>query len=487
MSLFTKGEYFPPEGHKERVERYLHNKHVYKGNHDLVFNQNTLSESEKHLIYISLNIAGVIAKKSSDLLFGEAPTYSAGKDDNSNEQKAIERLVSQNNLNATNSKSSLGNAYRGDSFYKIRWGQEYGGLLSEANDPYRVFIESQKAEYVFPETLAGDNTKIFAYHIAVPTVVANTGDEKWLLNVESHYSGRIEYSQHELTPFMVSSYENRVNEWKIGKEITSQRRTVETGVPLPLVVHIPNYATDDDWEGIDDLTELLPIIAEINNRLSQIAIILDMHSTPTLIVPEGTLEENENGELIFRVGTAKVFEIPEGKTIKPEYVTWDGKLDSAFRQLEFLVEHLLSIAELPPVALGMTDTGTSGSSGLGLKYRMSSLLSKINRKRQYYDMGLKQALLIAQMLEHAKSDKVDYEITLPKIHFKDGLPDDVKEQSIVAQIRTGGKATQSQLGAIMDVHGITEEQARIELARIKEEEKEDDFVSSTVFNDTGEE
>ena len=67
-----------------------------------------------------------------------------------------------------------------------------------------------------------------------------------------------------------------------------------------------------------------------------------------------------------------------------------------------MVEILLTNAEIPAIALGKGDSGTSGSSGLAIKFRMNSLLAKINRKRQFYDKGLKELLITAQMLEHAK-------------------------------------------------------------------------------------
>ncbi|MBT2714730.1 phage portal protein [Bacillus sp. ISL-57] len=485
MSFFNIGEYFPPESHQERVERYRKNKMIFKGNHNL-FNNDILTGEQTSLVFIASNLPGTIAKKSADFLFGETPVFSAGKDSNSNEQKAIERLVEDNDLHITNYESALSNSYRGDSFYKIRWGQRYGGLLNEDVDPFRVFIEAQKAEYVFPEVLDGDDTSVYAFHIAVPTVVDGTGDQDWILNVESHYPGTIKYSKYRINPFRNSKFENAVVEWKIIDEIVSGRKEVLTGVPFPLVVHAPNFSTDDDWQGIDDISENESIFAEIDNRLSRIAEILDKHSDPLLVVPAGTLGEDALGNPTFKTSEHKVVEVLDKSEIIPQYVVWNGQLDAAFKQLEILLEHLLIVSEIPPVALGKTDSGTSGASGLAVKWRMNPLLSKINRKRQYYNKALKHVLLLAQLLEHAKSiTKPEYEITVPKIKFKDGLPDDEMEQAQIAQVRTSGKATQSQISAIMEVHGYTEEQAEIELERIRKEEEAESFVDTTVFNGGG--
>lgn len=485
MSLFQIGEYYPPQEHIGRINRYKENKQLILGNHYDIFEKqyNRLTGTQRNMLYISVNLASLICKKSADFLFGETPVFSAGNNDNSNEQKALERIVNENDLNITNYESSLSNAYRGDSFYKIRWGQRYGGLIPESADPYRVFIEAQNAEYVFPETSPTDANTIIAYHIAYPVQVDGSSEE-WVLNVESHYPGVIRYSKYRMNPFKFTSYENSVNEWKIYAEITDARREVNTGVPFPLVVHVPNFSLDDSWQGISDLDELRPMFDELNIRLSKIAEILDKHSDPAMAVPSGTLEEDENGLPIFRVAQNKVFEIMDKNEVIPQYITWNGQLDAAFREIEQLIDLILTTAEIPAVALGKDGSGTSGASGLSIKWRMNSLLAKINRKRQYYDKALKRALLIAQLLEHSRSDsRLDYEIVTPLIRFKDGLPDDELEQAQIAQIRTSGRATQSQLSAIMQLHDMTEEQARLELKRIRDEESSEMQVSSSVFND----
>ena len=156
--------------------------------------------------------------------------------------------------------------------------------------------------------------------------------------------------------------------------------------------------------------------------------------------------------------------------IIPQYVTWEGQLAHAFAELDRLVELLLTTAEIPAVALGKGDAGTSGSSGLAIKFRMNSLLAKTNRKRTYYEKGLKQLYVTAQMLEKALGI-ADYEVTIPKLTFQDGLPTDAAEVATVMNIRTGGMKTLSQKTAIMRMENMTEAQAELEIERIREEEE----------------
>lgn len=482
--MFAKGEFYPPVEHQDRIKRYKENKLLVKGQHWELFRQ--FNMSKKSNLYVSVNLAGIIAKKSADFLIGDGVQISAGKEDNSREQMALDRLKEENDLDILLYESALANAYRGDSFFKVRYGQEYAGLYPEEFDPFRTIIESLNAEYVFPETAKHNKNLITAYHIAIPIRMSESEDVKkeknFKLQVESHYAGRIEYSEYELT-VIVTDHTGIPVEFKIGNQI-GQTQVVQTGIPVPLVVHIPNFSFDDGWEGLDDLTELKPLFDELNNRLSQVASILDKHSNPALALPMGLMVEDEHGRPMFNVQDSKVFELDEKDRI-PQYVTWNGQLQECYSEIDRLIEMILVTAEIPAVALGKGgDAGTSGASGLAIKFRLNSLISKIKRKRKYYEKGLKRVLLIAQYLEQAVGG-TDYEITTPKFIFTDGLDKDEVAMANMMAVRTGGAVTMSQKRAIMLLDGLTEEQAEAEIARIEEEQKSQApaIASPSIFNE----
>lgn len=491
MRLFETGEFYPPVSHEHRIERYKTNKKLMMGDHLEVFSKKgyKLNHSQKDLLYISVNLASIICKKSADFLFGEPLTVDAGKGDASKEQIALNRITENNDMSIKNYESALSNAYRGDSFFKIRVGQEYNGELPEELDEYKVIIEAQNAEYVFPETMIGDANKIKIYHVAVPVrtdgETVEIQESKWELHIESHYPGKIEYSKFQLRPIEITP-EGEIKSWKIGNEITAARKAVSTGIGFPLIVHVPNFSLDDSWTGIDDLTEHRSILDEINNRISQISDILDKHADPAIAVPIGTLREDANGNVIYNVAAEKVFEMASKDDFAPQYITNSNPLlTEAFKELEMLIDLLFTVSEIPSVALGRNDSGTSGSSGLAIKWRMNSLLSKINRKRQYYEKGLKRVYVIAQMLENAVG--IDsYKVTVPKLKFNSGLPKDEMEQANIMAIRTGGKATLSQKTAMMMLDDLTEEQADAEIERMESETPEEEYVDASIFNEDDE-
>ena len=485
-NFFRVGEYFPPVAHRERIDRYKRNRKLFKGEHFDVFKNYNGAKRNQDLLYVSVNLAGIIAKKSADFLFGEEVQIVAGNGNDSKEQIAFDRLFEDNDLNIKTYESALSNAYRGDSFFKVRYGQEYGGQLPIEVDKPRVIIDAVNPENVYPETSIYDANRIIAYHIAVPVEVVIDGQDRWQLFTESHYAGRIEYRVFNINPIEGRTYGTykEVSTWKIENEVISAREIVNTGVAMPLVIHIPNFSTDDTWEGIDDLTEHLPVLEEINLRLTEISSIISKHSDPAMAIPSGLLGEDIDGNPIFNVARDKVFEVMGKDDIIPQYVTWEGQLAHAFAELDRLVELLLTTAEIPAVALGKGDAGTSGSSGLAIKFRMNSLLAKTNRKRTYYEKGLKQLYVTAQMLEKALGI-ADYEVTIPKLTFQDGLPTDAAEVATVMNIRTGGMKTLSQKTAIMRMENMTEAQAELEIERIREEEENAmiKFTDSSIFNE----
>lgn len=479
QELFVKGEYFPLTDHEERIFKYIRNEKLAKGNHADIFRDT----ARKHDFYISSNFAGLVTRKSADFLFGEVPVISSGKESKSKEQETLDRITEQNRMNRLNYQQALTSSIMGDAFYKIRFGQEHGGYFPESYDPKRLIIEAVDPKKVYPQTSPFDKSKIVAYHVAEAVMV---GVDDWVLFVESHYAGKIVYRQFELDVFRTDRYGN-VELFKIGDELPEGYDEQATGVPVPLVVHIANYSDGLDWKGQDDITEHIALFDEINNRLSQIGSILDKHADPAIAVPTGLLQEDGEGNTYFQVAMNKVFEVMGKEDIIPQYITNNNpQLEQAFKELEMLLEFLLSTTEIPAVAIGLKDSGTSGNSGLSIKWRMNSLLAKINRKRQFFEDGLKRVYMIGQMLEQYANPSADkHEIVVPMIKFNDGLPQDDTEIANRMAIRTNGSQTLSRKTALMIMDGLSEEQAQAEIDRIEEEKEQAMIADPSIFNVEG--
>ena len=469
---FTKGTVFPFVSHRKRINRYAENMQMFRGEFKDIFDKYNVNTNGS--LYVSLNLAGIICKKSTDMLLGEAVQVTSGTEDHSEEQKAIDAITASNYMNIQNYEAGLMSSIKGDSFYKIRWGQEWEGQLPQEVDPSKVIIENIPAEYCYPETSPYNKKKITTVHICIPIF---EGD-KWYLTVESHSAGFIRYHLYEMKPTEITH--GTPDAWVIQNPVGEVTEEF-TGINQLLVQHVPNFATDS-WEGHDDLSEHKSLFDEINNRLSQVASILDKHADPAMAVPAGVLEVDNMGNPIFSVNREKVFEIMGKDDILPQYVTWNGQLQHAYTELDKLINNLLMVSEIPEIALGKSGTGTSGATGISVRMRMSPLLAKVNRKRQYFDKALKQVYLVAQMLETVADPSKNYEPVIPVLKFSDGLPRDEMEDAQIAAIRTGSMPTMSQKSAIMFLDGKTEEQAEAEIDRINADTTEEVTGDPEIFN-----
>lgn len=462
MISFEEGANFPFDEHRGRIERYKDNYLLYEGKFKDLLDKYNVRRNSK--LFVAINLAGIVVHKPTDLLVGEAIQVYSGNESNSNEQKALERLTNDNSMNIVNYQNALVGAITGDSFYRIRYGQKYGGKYPSSIDIPRVFIEDIEPWYVYPESSTNNTRTLDTFHICIPRFDVEL--DRWVLDCETHIPYYVRNHQYALTVSERNIYgepESFKIEEQIGEDIVTA-----TGVLDPLVIHIPNGKTQT-WEGKDDLSEHKQIFDELNNRLTQVASILDKHADPAITLPSGVLDIDENGNPIFNIARDKVFEMTSKDDIKPEYVTWNGQLNEAYAEIDKLIDLLLISSEIPKVALGMGDAGTSGSAGSGIKYRMASILSKVNRKRQYFDKGLKEVYFRAEQLEKALGI-ANYEPIVPWLDFKDGLPkDDTVEANVMAVRISSG--TISRKSAIMYLEGCTEEQADEELKRIKEEQE----------------
>ena len=151
---------------------------------------------------------------------------------------------------------------------------------------------------------------------------------------------------------------------------------------------------------------------------------------------------------------------------KPEYMTWDGKLEAAEKQIDRLIELIFYISETSPAAFGM-DKLSAQESGAALKKRLMRTLAKVNRKKLYADPAIKDVLEIAQMLDVEWAGG-SYEVERPTITWADGLPDDPKEEAEIVGMRVQN-GTLSQLTAIKMLDKCDDETAEKELERIQQE------------------
>ncbi len=446
LDFLSTGKPWPPPSEMERLTRYNQNRLLFEGKHEQVFKDwiRLLREDQQATLEMVLNWHKRITLLFADLLLGEPPKIIAGER-GSEGQVSVERLIDENDLFNVCYEVALDVSRYGTGLFKVR----YDG---------RAIIESQQPVVWFP-VVAPDNLKEVTAHVLGYDYEADEPGafgrrvKRQYLKTELHEKGKITTTLYLLKGGTIG-------------EIVEQEEA-NTGVDEFLVVPVNNILTTDRVTGLDDYSELDSIIQELEIRVAQISRILDKHADPNMYGPDTALEQDpKTGEWTFR-GGGKYFTVgPDDKP--PGYVTWDGQLEAAFRQIDFLMEQLYILSETSAAAFGQLKSGLA-ESGTALRRLMMAPLAKVNRIRMRFDPALKEVLWLASALEKAQG--MAGAVLLENIHidWKDGLPDDEQEltQNEVQRYTAGLTSLESSLRRL---YGLEGQALQEEIDRIRGEQ-----------------
>lgn len=445
---------FPPtDEDAERLKMYATFRNLMRGRHIQAFDAlNGLPPWKKRELYVAVNFAGVVSKACADLLFGEAPRFTI-----TSAQKQLNEIVADNNLETICHTMALSSSYRGDCVFKVRFGK-----FHDWDDTNHPIIEAVPSSFFFPDV--GDDN-VMGMSAAIIAWRRKVGSDLYLRR-EIHEPGVI---RQEL--FRMES-ENAIGDQvslSTLPEYASLPEEQETGYPGLLVDYVPNWRLDDEFWGISDYFDIIPLQEELNNRVTKIAKILNRHSDPKLILPPGVMKYDEKLQRWYvEKEDLEALEVdPEQVGDLPKYLTWDAQLTACFEEIDRLLEYLMLVTETAPAAIGLTSKdGGQAESGKALRFRLMRTLGKINRKKRFFDQALKGALFAAQALRYEFGGGPAPEAV--SIEWKDGLPDDPAETAEVLNSRKN-MGTMS-LRRALTIDGLRGEALEEEIAEITADE-----------------
>ncbi|WP_298833982.1 portal protein [uncultured Planococcus sp.] len=507
MPLFETGGQFPPEDHIERIAKYKRMKKFFEGKQLEVYERASelLKDSPQapqlERLYIAINLPYLLTLKPADLLIGDRPIYEAGLPDKSPEQQALNSYVEENDLNTLIYESATSNGYRGDSFVKVRYGyrQDFTEVQAALSpDDFATYmaakemepiIEHVRADCVFPETAAGNIKQFKAVNIANIEWVETAKREVPFLNVERHVPGFILYERYRLHERpeigVISEYGVPITTYTIGEQVASGKDVEATGLPHIPVFHVPYTSVDDDWRGQGFVEKIASSLQALEDRIVQLDYILLKHADPTLYGPDISGPSANTASF----GGKYIPITKEDAT--PGAITWNGHLESVFKEIDLLLSYIYQMSETPQWLFGTTisgggnagGSGTSHTDGAGIKARFMPILSKVKRIRNHYDKAVKDALWTCFLFDEQFGGYKGGTV-YPTIHWKDGLPKNEKEEAEIAQIRTGGKATLAVMDAIKRQDEVDDDKA-LEIMRRIADDDETAFgtVDASIFNE----
>ena len=500
MDWLQPGKQFPPSAEKERVVRYHQNARLFDGDHfdDPEFRSRVPAgiSAEVHVnLYercaeriskvvgnwdevISfptlLNYQRLMTLKVADLVCGEHPTISGVTP---KENAAIRDVRDSSDFDAKLYATVIDISRYGDAIWRVY--KDYDGKMNFTPwDPTQWY-----------PVVRQDGTNSILAHCLCWTENRSKDPHKpdYYLHTQIH-------STEDVGSYVYKVFHMDADGITIKDQISSAK--IKTGLKQCAVCHLKAFMTTNSVYGYDDYMPLDSILAEIMTRVGQISAILDKHADPNITGPVSMLEMNPTtGEYELRAG--KFYAVSPGEE-KPEYMTWDGQLTSAFKQLEFLINQLYILSEMGAALLGSQEGSSQAISGTAMRFKMVNPLAKVRRiansltrpVRQLFSVlsntaevddsefespdNTAQAPKDPSAQPNAQSDKLVLPIPYRKISvfWADGLPDDPRENIENCKLATGATKMMPLEKGIMDFFGRSNAEALQWIQLIRKESEE---------------
>lgn len=454
-NFLTIGALFPPNDERARLNNYRNQKLLFDGKHSHVFYRWSQIDGVENLNVV-VNWHRRLSTLWADMLFGQAPEI---KGDN---QEVVDALVERNDLVNVLYEAAIDVSRHGTGILKVRL----------TNDG--AVVETVPPDIWFP-VVSPSNLKEVTHHVLAwtweETVGAGVEQRKVkFLRVEIHEKGKITYRTYEMT-----------SDLTISRQIEEEEEY--TNVNSFLVHPINNLTTSDSFIGIADYDDINPILEEIEIRLTQISRILDKHADPSMYGDDSALEYDEKtGEYVVR-GGGKFYPVSEGNVV-PNYITWNGQLEDAFKQIDSLMEQFYVVTNTSPAAFGQLKQGLA-ESGSALKRLMMATLIKSNRMKLKFEQIVVNVITTASELEGRAGGNSVGKVW---VEWRDSLPADITEDVVneVSRYNAGLTSLEASLGRL---DGLTGEALTKEIALIEGNKKKSPVVdndkSPEANNDAG--
>lgn len=380
--------------------------------------------------------------KLADMVVGTPPTISVANDDMSTDK--IKDILDRTDFY--------------EKLYQMvidfsRYGATVTRLFDDdliPDEPAAQFAVWDPAEWFL--ILRKDGTKRVKDHLLVWRVNYGTpSNPVWMLKVQQH--------PVEGGYFIERTYSMGANGETVDRELTS--KTVQTGDMPCLVIPAINLASTSNPYGTSDYRIIDGLVQKATERLKHILDILDAHSDPSMTGPATMLVRDDiTGELVFKKD--KFYAVSPGEE-HPEYLTWDGKLDSAFEGLKELLNQIYIMSEMGEAFLGNTQGVGNAISGTAMRYKMISPLEKARRVANSLTLPVKK--LVAGLIQIETGKKIRFQDI--SVTWGDSLPRDPREMAELTRLQTGAPQIMPLKHALIENYGLGNSEAEHYIEEIR--------------------
>lgn len=443
---------YPPKDEADRLKTYEHYAALFDLNgfkdftdhgNRLIANFDTYFNMPMLLGYQRLSTI-----KLADMVIGAPPTITVNDDDDMTDK--ITDIRDQSDFNSKLYQMLIDFSRYGATVVRL-----FNDDLVEDKDSANFAVWSP-GEW-FP-ILMKDGTKRIEYHVLGWKF--NNGTENnpdWVLDIQIHPTKGGTYTKKR--------YQLDANGSTIVGEIAAETKEVNTeGMPC-LVQYMTNLPSTTNIYGTSDYKIINGLIVRATERMQQILYILDRHADPSLTGPTTLLEtDQQTGELVFK--TSQFYGTSPGEE-PPQYLTWDGKLESAFEALKQLLNQIYIFSEMGPAMLGNADNAGQAVSGTAMRYKMIAPLEKARRVSNSFTLPIKKLISAMVKLEFGR----DLRYQDVNIIWEDSLPKDPRETAELARLQTGAPQVIPLKHALMQNYDMDAEDAEHFIEEIEEDQK----------------
>ena len=477
MEWLQQGRMFPPECEISRIKRYRENQALFESDHfdDPAFRhydpldlapfdgyltiykkcaeriQRVIGNFEEVVSFPTLlNYQRLMSVKAADLVCGEPPMITGSKPEENEQILDVRDYV---DFDEKLYSTVIDISRYGDAVWRY-YKDDRGQFTFTCWNPIEWYpIVSQ------------DGTRTIVKHCLAWRVNIQPDPQQspiWNLHVQIHGC-----KPNEVGHYTHQIYEMGGDGKTIGKLISST--DVLTGLDVCAVRHVKAFSTSNTIYGYDDYMPIDSVLAEIMVRIGQISVILDKHADPNITGPVSMLHKDPNtGELVLQAG--KFFAVSQGE-LKPEYMTWDGQLNAAFKEIEMLLNQLYILSEMGAALLGEQGGSGQAISGTAMRFKMVNPLAKVRRIANSLTRPVKEmfAVLTRDNLGDDSASATPVEYKNISVFWSDGLPDDPRENIENAKLATGATKMMPLKTAIREYFQRTDGEAQEWLNDIAQE------------------
>ena len=462
------GQNFPPLCERKRIERYYQNAQLFDGDHfaNPSFRTHDSQRADGVNLYLKcaerisrvignfdevvsfptlLNYQRLMSLKMADLVCGEYPSISGAT---SEENEILRDVRDVADFDAKMYSTVLDISRYGDAVWRIY--RDYDG-----RDNFTCWDPTQW----YPVVRQDGTNSIIAHCLCWRENRSKDMDNPdWYLHVQIHSCDPKDFGRYEQREYKLNSSGDVILDFISSKFVI-------TGLERCAIFHLKAFSTTNSVYGYDDYMPLDSILAEIMARVGQISCILDKHADPNITGPVSMLDLDTNtGEYHLRSG--RFFAVSQGEE-HPEYMTWDGQLTSAFKELEFLVNQLYILSEMGAALLGGQDGSGQAISGAAMRFKMVNPLAKARRISNALTRPVRQLFSSLSATAEGATEAIPYRTI--SVLWADGLPDDPRENIENCKLATGATKMMPLEKGIMEFFGRSNEEAQQWLEMINEE------------------